>query len=269
MTMTSRSIFTPLLQRSAMALALATVCASASAAPLSQFTFDPAAAGLAGTSFTADNILISDYSSVLSGPGGSFTETGFLSFSAMQLGGSTFTPTGLNETYGMYIAFTGTGVVSGGDPALGITFGTFNSLNYTLYGYNGTASFGFSGSTPTETASGEVVLATGSLISGGVVSIPSGDGVHFTPSAAANLTFMADAGQAGFFQSPSPFYNQAITAFTNTTSQVLPVNGGFLISQGGGSINFAAAVPEPATYALMLAGLAAMAFVVRRRSVKP
>jgi hypothetical protein len=267
MTMTSRSFYKPLLQRSAIALALATVCAGAAVAALPQFTFNPAAAGLAGTSFTGDNILISNYSSVLSGPGGSFTESGYLSFSAMQLGGSTFTPTGMNDTFGMYIAFTGEGVTSAGNPAQAVTFGTFTSLTYTVYGYNGTASFGFSGSTPTETATGEVVLASGSLISGGVVSIPSGDGVHFTPSAAANLTFEVAVGQGGFFQSPSPFYSEAITAFTNTTSQVSPVDGGFLISQGGGSINFAAAVPEPESYLLMLAGLAAMAFVARRRSV--
>lgn len=268
MTLTSPTFYKPLLQRSAMALALATVCAGATAAALPQFTFNPAAAGLAGTSFTGDNILISNYASVLSGPANTFTESGFLSFGAMQLGGSTFTPTGLNDTYGLYVAFSGTGVTSGGNPALGITFGTFTTLNYTLYGYNGAASFGFSGTTPSETASGEVVLATGSLISGGVVTIPTGNNVSFTPSAAANLTFTIASGQEGFFQSPTPFFSEAITAFTNTTSQVLPVNGGFLISQGGGSINFAAAVPEPESYLLMLAGLGAMAFVARRRSVK-
>jgi hypothetical protein len=265
--MTSRSSFTPLLQRSAMALALVAVCASASATALPQFTFNPAAAGLAGSTFTADNILISDYSSTFSS-GGNFTETGYLSFGAMQLGGTTFTPAGLNETYGLYVAFSSAGVISAGDPTQGITFGTFTSLNYTLYGYNGTASFGFNGTTPTETAVGEVALASGSLISGGVVTIPSGDNVHFTPSAAASLSFEVAAGQEGFFQLPSPFYSQAITAFTNTTSQVLPVNGGFLISQGGGSINFAAAVPEPESYLMMLAGLAAMTFVARRRSAK-
>ncbi|MDC8773400.1 flocculation-associated PEP-CTERM protein PepA [Roseateles albus] len=268
MTLTSSSFFKPLLQRSAMALALAAVCASASADALPQFTFNPAAAGLAGAAFTGDNILISNYSSVLSGPGGSFTESGYLSFSALQLGGSTFTPAGLNSSYGMYIAFSGSGVTSGGNPAQGITFGALTALNYTMYGYNGPASFGFSGSTPTETASGEVVLASGSLISGGVVSIPSGDGVHFTPSAAASLTFEVAPGQGGFFQLPAPFFSQAITAFTNTSSQVSPMAGGFLISQGGGSINFTAAVPEPETYLLMLAGLAALTFVARRRSSK-
>lgn len=80
-----------------------------------------------------------------------------------------------------------------------------------------------------------------------------------------NLSFVAAVGQAGVFQSPSPFCNQAIAAFTKTSSQVLPINGGCLISQGGGSSNFAAAMPEPQSYLLMLAGVAAMAFVARRR----
>jgi hypothetical protein len=250
-------------RRAAVALACAALSAAAYA-ELPPFTFAPAAATLAGTSFTADNMLISDFSTVTLS-GATFSETGFLAVSAFQLGGTTFTPAGLNSTYGMYIAYTGTGTTTAGNPAATPTFGSFTSLTYTLYGYNGTATFGFSGNTPTETAVGEIALASGSLISGGVVTVPTGDGATFTPSANAILGFTVNPAEAGFFVAPVPFYGMALTAFTNTTSEVEPFNGGFRIRQGGGSVNFTAAVPEPETYAMMIAGLAAMGFLARRR----
>ncbi len=257
----------PLLQRTAVAVALAALCATASALPV--FTLNPAGAALAGTAFTADNILISDYATVRFGAGNTFTETGFLSISGAQLGGVTLVPGGLNSTYGMYIKFTGTGNTGAGDPSLVGTSGTFTTLNYTLYGYNGSATFGFdAGNNPTETAAGEVTLATGSLISGTVSTAPAGGG-DFTPSAAAKLTF-ATVASTSFFVAPVPFYNIALSSFTNTVSQVTRFTdtqgSGFKISQGGGSFNFVAApIPEPETYALMLAGLCAVGFMARRR----
>lgn len=251
------------LLRTAAAIALGASCAVASAA-LPPFTFTPVAAGLAGASFTADNILISDYSTV-SLSGATFSESGFLAVSGYQLGGSTFTPAGLNSTYGVYISFSGSGSVTAADPASVPTFGSFSSLTYTLYGYNGTASFDFAGNTPTVTGgTGLVALASGSLLSGSVVTVPAGSG-SFVPSANASLAFAVNPAEAGFFASPGSFYNVAQTAFTNTTSTVEPFAGGFRIREGGGSINFASAVPEPETYALMLAGLGALGFAARRR----
>jgi hypothetical protein len=260
------------MKQTLLALALLTAYASASALPV--FTLNPAAAGLAGTSFTADNIIVSDFGSVKSTGATSFSESGYLSVQNFQQGqGSAFVPTGLNSTYGLYIQFSGTGTQSAANPLTQQTSGTFNTLNYTLFGYNGgPATFGFDaannatinigGATP-------IALATGSLIAGSVGTMPASDGNgggSFVPSANASLTF--HAGSSGFFASPTPFYNIALTSFTNTVSQVTPFDGGFRISQGGGSINFSTSVspiPEPETYALMLAGLGAVGWISRRR----
>ncbi len=270
MTLTSSRPFTQRCRRTVAGLAMAAVCASASALPA--FTLDPAAASLAGTSFTADNILISDFSTVRFNRPGHFTDTGFLAVSALELGGTAFSPTGLNDTsgngYGMYFAFTGAGDTTAGRPATDVTVGHFTTLTYTLYGYNGVASFGFDASNnPTTTAAGGVVLGSGSLISGTVSTIPTGDGTTFTPSAAATLTFAAAPGREAFFVNPKTFFSVAFSAFTNTLTQVQAFDGGFRIFQGGGAVNFAQARPisEPASYALMLAGLAAAGFVTRRR----
>ncbi|OWQ48064.1 hypothetical protein CDL60_05620 [Roseateles noduli] len=258
----------PLLSRKPVAfqrtlLALALLAASATASALPQFTWDPGAAGLNGSPITADNLLVSNYSTITFS-GATFTESGYLAVSAAQLGGLTLPSNGLNSDYGYYIQFSGAGTLTqAGNPGTTPTLGTLTSLTYTLYGYNGTSSFGFSGNTPTETATGEVALASGSLLLGTVSTIPLGDGTSFSPSANAKLTLNWLV--PGFQSSTLP-QNIALTSFSNTSSQVESFAGGFRIRQGGGSINFASAVPEPSTYAMLLAGLGAIGFVARRRT---
>lgn len=246
----------------AVALAMMAACATASALP--SFTFSPAAVGLNGTAINADNILISDFSTAFMDASGNFTESGYLPITGFQLGGVSFTPDGLNTDYGFYIAFSGTGTITTNDPTTSFNFGNFTTLTYTLYGYNGAATFGFSGNTPTETASGEIALASGTLISGSVLTIPTGNGT-FAPSANASMTVNLDA--PAFFAAPVPFYGVALTAFSNTPSQVEPFASGFRIRQGGGSLNFAP-VPEPSTSAMMLFGLGGAAFFMYRRRNK-
>lgn len=260
----SQASSTSWLQRGLLAAGL--LAASASASALNNFTFDPSAVGLAGATFTADNLLISDYATVTRTSATTFTETGFLAITGAQLNSVIQATPGLNSAYGLYIAFTGSGTTDGNNPLTQVSVGSFSSLTYTLYGYNGTASFGFAGTTPTTTAVAPIALATGSLISGGVASIPGGGA--FSPLATANVTVGTSPGAASFFVTPSAFYNQASTSFTNTSSQVQLFAGGFMVQQGGGSINFATAVPEPMTPALLLGGLGVIGFIARRRGAK-
>jgi hypothetical protein len=249
------------LSRIAVAAAIAAGCASASALPA--FTFDPTAVGLAGPAFSADNILISNYAATTYSAPGAFTQTGYLSVGAFQDSGGFKIPTGLNSTWGLYIAYTGTGTTNVGDPTTTDISGSFDTLSFTLYGYNGGATFSVAGGTPTETASGEIALATGSLIAGTVKSSPSNG--SFAPSAEVTLSLTPDATNSAFFQSPTPFYTTALAAFINTSSQVTATATGFTISQGGGALNFATPVPEPGVQMLLLSGLAAVGFIARRR----
>ena len=85
MTLKVRLSHNPTLRRTAVGIAMVAACASASAA-LAPFTFDPTASLLNGESFKGDNLLISDYSTVTNDGAGGFTDTGFLSISAIQIG---------------------------------------------------------------------------------------------------------------------------------------------------------------------------------------
>ena len=244
--------------------ALALASASAMAVDLPDFTFNPGAVGLSGTSFTADNFIVSDYGTVTLS-GSSFTDTGFLAVSAFQKDSTAVTAGGLNSTYGLYFAYSGAGTLSSaGNPSAAPTSGAFSSLNFSLYGYNGgPATFSPAGTT----ATGAMLLATGSLMSGAnmgsVFTTPQSP--SFVAGAGANTSFTTVA--SGFFASPVPFYNMAVASFINSPSQVTATANGFTIQQGGGSVNFAAVtpVPEPETYALMLAGLGVMGVLARRR----
>lgn len=256
--------------RTLVAVALGAACSSSWALPT--FTFNPSAVGLAGSSFTGDNILTSDFSGVTFSDATHFVDNGFLQVTSVQLGGTTFTPTGLNSAYGLWFRFQATGHLTTGNASTLLTApesGVFDTLTYTFSGNNGTQTFSATpaGGTCVSGCSGATTLANGSVIGGGVGSTmmtdPNTLAAVFVPNAAATVSFAAAS--AGFFQAPNPFYTVALTSFTNTISEITASGGGFTITQGGGSINFASPVPESANYVLMLAGLGVLGLLARRR----
>jgi len=242
---------------------------TAALAAMPQFTFNPGAVGLTGSSVTADNIIVSDFATAtFTGPT-TFTEQGFLSVTSFQLGGTNIVAPGLNSTYSLYLPFNATGHLTLGNAGTNVnttvTAGVLDTLTYSLVAAPSNSTFGFIGTTPNVTNSPpQQTLATGSLMNGTVVSSLANGNPAFVPSANATLSFVQAAGKEGFF-SPQPFYNPLFSAFTNTISTVTPTGTGFTITNGGGALNFASAVPEPETYAMILAGLGLMGFVAKRR----
>nr|WP_294529853.1 hypothetical protein [uncultured Rhodopila sp.] len=80
-----------------------------------QAVFDPSAAGLAGSTFSADALTGGEVSKITNGPtqqDGSFSwqEIGYLNISGTILNGSAAVPVGLGSTYSLYLAFTINGI---------------------------------------------------------------------------------------------------------------------------------------------------------------
>jgi hypothetical protein len=211
----------------------------------------------------------------LNSGGTSFSEQGFLKLSVFTLNNvPTSIPNGgfpSGTPYSLYLSFNATGTTSPGVPSTG----QFTSLTYSLLGAAGVTTFTADASGVfSATGGAPVTLATGSLLSPGstALSVDPVTGL-LLPVAQLTATFVPNTAFPGFFANPPATTPLTVTAaFTNTGTVIttFPIAGGgtrLSLDGGGGNATFAlAAIPEPDSYAMLLAGLGLFGFIARRKS---
>jgi len=223
------------------------------------FTVNPTAVVEAQSSFQALAINFNYAAAVSQNAAGQFTETGLATFSTFNNPFNTplsSTLTGLNlgpgtTGYNLYSTFTASGTSTAA--AGGGLNGVFSSFNVSFFVDRDRNTTTTTGTTPGGITADDVLVGTGSLLTGGF---------HVFPGLAnGDFAVRLAASPVGGFFSGIP-----VIDITGVNTTILGVTGPGAFENatilGSGNVQ---AIPEPETYALMMAGLGAMGFVARRR----
>jgi hypothetical protein len=238
--------------------------------------------------FGTDNATIQDSALiVINTATGAFSEIGNFNVTSWNCCGATEVPvlgTGINSAYQVYGTFTASGT---GALAAGNYLGTVTSLNVSLQASsvpvaavftvpaNITSTGLTAGTTNHQTLGSATIVGTGTA-----AALTIGVGTTSTVLTSTEFFTAASAENGKFFVNPTPFNIDLFDSATATTSETTPfacnsdgtanAAGTFqciAISGGGGNLTFAA-IPEPASLALLGIGLLAMGAVGRRRARK-